>query len=218
MFPIIDEQTGYIVNSSAYDELVANNCTMPNIERVIFSLKTFESEAKRDENGNLVLDESGKTIRVKTPCTPVLATTCYFVDGTKCSVKNSLKDKIEVEEKTLEDGTKVTVATDAAKECGVVYAIVKRVVGTVDENNNVVGDGFGRILTDIVESGHDEALEAAETKILKAKAKAKHAALKKSAKPNAKNPSLLEVTKALAACVDALSKKLEAEKKAEELA
>lgn len=206
------------INPSAYRELVQNNCTMPNIDRVIFSLKTFESEAKRDENGKLVRNEKGKPIRVKTPCTPVLATTVYFIDGTKCIVKNSLKDKIEVEEKTLEDGTKVTVASESAKECGVVYAIVKRLVGIVDESNNVNGDGFGRILTEIVESGHDEALETAKTRILKAKGRASHAEMKRNAKPKVKNPSLLEVTKALAACVDALSKQLEADKQAKEQA
>lgn len=217
MVPAIDNETGYI-NRSAYDELVENNCTMPNIERIIFSLKTFESAAKRDEDGKLVLDENGKTIRVKTPCTPVLATTVFFIDGTRTTVRNSLKDKIEVEEKTMEDGSKVTVATDAAKECGVVYAIVKRIVGTVDDRNEVVGDGFGRILADLVASGHDEAVEAAKTKIAKAKGRARHAELRKNAKPKVKNPSLLEVTKALAACVDALSKKLEADKQAEKQA
>ena len=197
MIPVIDavnDKCKSIIhmNPSAVDELLGNNCTMPNIKRVIFNLKTMDSKAERDADGNLVIDENTrKPKRIQTACKPVLATSIEFIDNTKCTVQNSLNDVVQIEYEELEDGTKVIVATEQAKELGVVYCILKRIVGKPDERGTIIGDGFGRILRDIVRDGYDENLEAAKNRVAKVKSKKLHDEKMKNAKKT-KNPSLLE--------------------------
>lgn len=207
MIPVIDGING-TMNPSAIKELMENNATAPDIKRVIFNLKTVEDKAERDADGNLVIDEAtGKPKRIRTMCTPVLATTIEFVDNTKVSVKNSLNDKIDIENRQMSDGTTVLVATDAAKEAGLVYAIVKRFVGKPDSKGTIVGDGYSRILRELVANAYDEDLENAKNRINKANAKKNHEELQKNAKP--KNPSMLETVLALSDAVKLLSAQLE---------
>lgn len=206
MIPVIDANGR--MNTSAIQELMDNNCTMPNVKRVIYTLKTTESKAERDANGTLIMVDTGakdkdgnpvmKPKRVITACKPVLATTVEFIDDTKVTVKNSLNDKVDVETKELGDGSVVQVATETSKELGLVYAIIKRLMGTPDNMGTVTAEGMGRILRDIVNGAHDEVLAAAENRIAKVKAKKLHAEKQANAKPKKQNPSLLETANKLA--------------------
>lgn len=65
------------------------------------------------------------------------ATIVYFNDGTKCIVHKSAQDEYN-------------------REHAVVYAIVKRAYGTVDENGVVQGNGMGAMLARVVENGYDQ--------------------------------------------------------------
>lgn len=161
--------------------LSSNNTYLPEIERIIFNLKTTETVPVLDLAGKSVTDEKGRVKRQTVPCDPVLATIVKFADGTKCSVVNSDKDAVTQEEKevtyldcdksgkefTVKTGRKVTVASETAKEAGVVYAIVKRLFGLVDQDpksrkfNHVKGDGFGHKLRVLVETAEDCQYEAA---------------------------------------------------------
>ena len=65
------------------------------------------------------------------------ATIVYFNDGTKCVVRKSAQDAYN-------------------REHAIVYAIVKRAYGTVDENGVVQGNGMGTMLARIVKNGYDQ--------------------------------------------------------------
>lgn len=159
-----------------------NNTFCPGIKRILFNLKTTEVRPVLDADGNPVKDEKGRVKRQTVEVTPSLATIVYFMDGTKCAVVNSDKDVVTLVDKevtyfeTKKDGTqvevktnrKVKVASDAAKEAGVVYALVKRLFGTIENDPekkgygvDVKGDGFGRKLRDICDSAFDTQYEAA---------------------------------------------------------
>lgn len=161
--------------------MVRNNTFCPNIKRIIFNLKTTETRPVLDAAGKPITDEKGRVQRQTVDVTPELATAVYFVDGTKCTVVNSDKDLVTTEEKevtyvvcdksgkesNVKTGHKVKVATEAAKEAGVVYAIVKRIFGKIDNDpksrtyGQVKGDGFGRKLHDLVDGAFDTQYEAA---------------------------------------------------------
>lgn len=161
--------------------MVRNNTFCPNIKRIIFNLKTSETRPVLDAAGKPVTDEKGRVQRQSVEVTPELATAVYFVDGTKCTVVNSDKDLVTIEEKevtyvdcdksgkefTVKTGRKVKVATEAAKEAGVVYAIVKRIFGKIDMDSKsrtygqIKSDGFGRKLHEFVDGAFDTQYEAA---------------------------------------------------------
>lgn len=84
------------------------------------------------------------------------ATIVYFEDGTKCIVRKSDHDEYN-------------------REHAVVYAIVKRAYGIVNEDGTVDGNGMGNMLAKIVANGYDqEAHEIAErTKRIKKRKEAK---------------------------------------------
>jgi hypothetical protein len=204
-----------------------NTLTFPTITRVIYNLKTTESKAVRDESGKLVIDEATDKPKreITTLTNPVLATTVYFDDNTKVSVKNTLTDPVQTEivyidpatGATLTDSTKldpsisyskVVVATESAKERGLVYAIVKRLLGTIDDDGIVRGDGFGRKLRDIVTSAADQELDAAVLKVKQKISAAAHKAKQTTAAPKGPNPSLAATVRQLAETVEALSKKV----------
>ena len=65
------------------------------------------------------------------------ATIVYFDDGTKCIVRKSAQDTYN-------------------REHAIVYAIVKRAYGTVDENGVVQGNGMGTMLARVVKNGYDQ--------------------------------------------------------------
>jgi len=160
----IDPETrSTIINASALDELKENNCTMPDIDRVIYNLKTWEW--KTDENGQKVKADLEN---------PVLATVVYFIDETKVTVKNSLHDKVDVIETKLSDGNVVKTADRESKERGLIYAVLKRMVSKPDENGVLIDSGLSRILREMVDNAYDTQVEEAEAKIKKAAQQAKH--------------------------------------------
>ena len=171
--PVVDEDTlvGYDMNEELGDyvlqSLIRNNAFVPNISNVIFNTKIDEDVIKKDENGNPIKDDNGRVIKEKkTLENPVLVTVVYFVDGTKVTVRNSEKDGIKLEEKTikLSDGSEKTVTTASAesKEIGLVYAIVKRIVCNYDERGTVENAGFARFLNKIIDKAHVQDVENAK--------------------------------------------------------
>lgn len=160
---------------------------LPEIKRVIFNLGT-KAFPKLDARGKQVKDLNGKT-EYGQPV-PVLATVVEFTDGSKSVVTNSVHDALKLEP----DGT----VSESSKEAGVVYAIVKRLVGDIDENGTVLGNGFGRKLRDIVRNAYDTQAEEKARKLAKEKAKAEHEAKKIAAAAKPKNPCLVNAVKSLA--------------------
>lgn len=166
---------------SFVDSMAKSNTFCPNISRIIFNLKTSETRPVLDANGNPILDEKGRARRQTVSVAPVLSTTVYFEDGTKCTVVNSDKDPVMTEEKevtytsvdksgkkhTIKTGHIAMVASEAAKEAGVVYAITKRLLGKVDRDpksrtyRSIQGNGFGRKLRGLVADAFDTQYAAA---------------------------------------------------------
>ena len=172
-------------------ELYEKNCTMPDIARVIYNIGT-KAYPKLDEDGKRI-KENGKL--VMTEPVKVLTTIVFFIDGTKVTVTNSEKDGVQfLEDKAIAtdpESPTVLVADETSKEMGLVYAIVKRLVGKVDwESGKVEGNGFGRKLRDIGANAYDTNKEDAKNKHLQKVAKAKYEASKGTAKP--KHPSFAE--------------------------
>lgn len=186
-----------------------NNVFCPGIERVIFNLKTTETRPVLDGDGKPVTDEKGRVKRQVVEVAPELATVVYFTDGTKCTVVNSDKDIVTTETKEVTyfdykpDGTEtevktnrtVEVASEAAKEAGIVYAIVKRIfgkVGKVDKQgkmheDEIDGNGFGRKLRDIVDAAEDTQYEVAFNDEMKKLAVKEHKAREAAAKERKAN-------------------------------
>lgn len=214
---------GCIVRTADFDvwdefihNMVKNNVFCPGIERVIFNLKTTETRPVLDAAGKPVTDEKGRVKRQVVDVTPELATVVYFTDGTKCTVVNSDKDVVTTEEKevtyfdfkpdgtetTVKTGRKVKVASEAAKEAGIVYAIVKRIfgkVGRVDKQgklheDEIDGNGFGRKLRDIVNSAEDAQYDVAFNDEMKKLAVKEHKDREAAAKERkaARTPSIEE--------------------------
>lgn len=183
MIPVINSVGGsMVINESALQELRRTNCTMPDVDRVIYNLGT-KRYPLRDANGKHVKDENGK-FKMGEPV-KVLATVVYFIDDTKVSVVNSVTDAVDVEKVFLDADGKVTkdeakavqtveVATKDSKERGLVYAMIKRMFSTPDKEGKMVNSGLGRILNKLNSAAYDENLEAVRAKLLKAKTKKEH--------------------------------------------
>lgn len=205
---------GFLTRTSDSDKwdafvqsMVRNNTFCPNIKRIIFNLKTTETRPVLDAAGKPITDEKGRVQRQVVEVTPELATAVYFVDGTKCTVVNSDKDLVTMEEKEVtygdcdksgkefivKTGRKVKVATEAAKEAGVVYAIVKRIFGKIDDDpksrtyGQIKGDGFGRKLHDLVDGAFDTQYEAAFNDEMKKLAAKEHKEREAAAKERRAN-------------------------------
>lgn len=73
------------------------------------------------------------------------ATIVYFEDGTKCIVRKSAFDEYN-------------------REHAVVYAIVKRAYGFVNDDGTVEGNGMGSMLAKIVANGYDQEAHEIEKK------------------------------------------------------
>jgi hypothetical protein len=193
---------GIVVNDD--DEIVSqvmkslcfNNTFCPNIKRVIYNLGTYRGEKSH-----------------RTEYT--LATTVFFADGTKTTVKNSIHDKVRVikEKVKISDGSEIEVdaPTIESRELGLVYALVKRLIGGIDEKGTVAG-GYCTFLNKTVKNAFVQNIEtaksAAEEKIRKSKktelknrVKAEPPSLRKCVE------SLSEVVAKLASQVDDLTPK-----------
>lgn len=195
--------------NSFIKSMTYNNTFCPGIKRVIFNLKTTETRPILDADGKPITDEKGRVKRQTVDVAPELATVVYFADGTKCTVVNSDKDVVTTEEKEVcywdikpdgsdvkvKTGRTVKVASEAAKEAGVVYAIVKRIfgkIGRVDKQDKlhedeIDGNGFGRKLRDIIETSEDTQYEVAFNDEMKKIFAQKHKEREAAAKERAKN-------------------------------
>lgn len=222
--PVVDEDTlvGYDMDEELGDcvvqSLIRNNSFVPNINNVIFNTKIDEDVVKTDENGNPIKDANGRVIKEKkTLENPVLVTVVYFVDGTKVTVRNSERDGIKLEKKTikLSDGSTKTVMTASAesKEIGLVYAILKRVICNYDEQGTVENAGFARFLNKIIRNAYVQDVEdaklLAERKISKIRNKeaAKSKQSTKKEKPSLRGTvnELMSVVKGLGEVVAKLA-------------
>lgn len=148
---------------------------LPKISKVIYNLKTTKTVPVFEADGRPVVDEKGKYKRETVQIEPTLATIVYFVDGSKTTVINCVKDKIEVLDKevtyqdvdktgkliTVKTGTFVKVASDESKELGLIYAIIKRLFGKVDTDpksknyNNTIPNGAARKLGNYIKYALD---------------------------------------------------------------
>ena len=183
------------------DSMEYNGTYLPNVERVIFNLKTEEKVAVKDENGepkripaknrdgSEIKDKKGNVVtnvqyETRKLDNPVLLTRVMFDDGTFVTVRNSEHDPVETEQVEVEKGSgvKVTVASRCSKERGIAYAILKRACGIVGDKGEVGGNGLGRILSEIVDEGYDQQLEDAKSRLRRSKKKAAFEELKKQPK------------------------------------
>lgn len=164
-----------------------NNTFCPNIDRVIFNLDTYRGEKSH-----------------RTEYT--LATTVFFVDGSKTTVKNSVHDKIDIikEKVKLSDGSEIEVDSPShdSKEIGLVYAIVKRIVGEPDEKGTVSG-GFASFINKTLKKAFNQPVEMAKIEAEEKIRKTKKSQLKGQAKT--KHPSLRECVKSLSEVVEKLA-------------
>ena len=200
---LVDAETenflGFDVNDTLLERAVAsiasNNTFVPNIDRVVFNTKTEKLVARKDGDGNPVLDDKGRVVKETVPLeNPVLVTVVYFKDGTKVTVKNSDKDAIILEDYTikLSDGSTKTVKTASreSKEIGLVYAIAKRVICKYDDCGNIQNAGFAKFLNETIEKSHVQDVEdsklIAERKISKARNK-QNSTAEKPEKPKKEN-------------------------------
>jgi hypothetical protein len=202
------------------DSLNYNGTYAPDVDRVIFSLKTEETRRALDADGKPAFktDDKGETVpayeTVPTPY-PVLATTVFFADGTSVTVKNSEHDPVQVVEEEI-GGRKVKTAARVSKEAAVAHAIVKRLCGLPDSKGKVSGAAYGKVLDQIVTEARDQNvaeakadLEAKERKERAAKAeeeKAKAAEAKAAAKAKEKAAALAEQLQAIAPLAKVLAK------------
>ena len=170
-----DQYGNTVIDRNAVDMLKTNGTYLPDVERVIFNLKT--EGRRRVESETVGEKPKYETYELENP---ILTTKIWWADGTTTTVKNSLHDKVEVEEVDV-GGRKVKVATDCSKELGVAMATVKRTCGVPDAKGEIVGTGMGKILRDIVANGHDQVLEDAKAKAAKAAKKAEYE--KRAAEP-----------------------------------
>lgn len=186
MIPVIQNDS---IKAGVLAEIYDNNCYMPHIDRVIYNLGK-KSYPKFDENGKRIKDDKGNV--VMTEPVDILTTIVYFDDKSKVSVTNSSLDGLTFKDVKLSDGSFERTASEPSKEMGLVYALVKRLTSSPDENGEFKNTGFGRKLRDEVAMAYDTAIERAELKIARAKSKAEHEAMLNTAKPKKKRYSIAE--------------------------
>lgn len=176
--------------SQVMKSLCHNNTFCPNIKRVIYNIDTYRGEkSHRKEH--------------------TLATTVFFADGTKTTVKNSIHDKVDVvmEKVKLSDGSEIEVETASreSKEVGLVYAIVKRLIGEPDENGTV-GGHYCTFLNKTVTKAFDQPIEKAKNVAEEKIRKSKKVASKK--KSNDEQPSLRRCVQSLTDIIGKIDSRL----------
>lgn len=137
------------VLESVVNSLARNNSFCPGIKRTIFNLSKKRNETSHRNDY-------------------VLATTVFFHDGTKTTVKNSMNDKVSVvtEKVKLSDGTTrdVETASIESREIGVLYAILKRMICVPEKSGTVEGKGFANFLRKTVKNAWNQNVEEVRTK------------------------------------------------------
>lgn len=176
------------ISKDVISSLETNGTYLPDVTRVVFNLKTDKRIHVTDEATG---EKKTETVKLDNP---VLVTKVWWADGTSTTVKNSEHDRVETEEAELEDGRKVTVATECSKTFGIMAAVTKRTCGVPDKNGEMVKTNLGKILSDIVNSAYDQNLETEKTKIKNAKRKAAaEERAQKAKEPKAKKYSINEI-------------------------
>ncbi len=223
-----DWETGEkTVSSDAIDSLEANGTYLPDVKRVVYSLKTTEkvkalnddgSEKKvpaTNRDGSELKTRGGETVMKNVWTTakldrPVLVTKVWWADGTSTTVRNSWADRVETEEVELDDGTKMEVATETSKTYGLMAAVVKRTCGVPGENGEMVDTNLGKVVAEIIKASRDQQLDDAKAKIARAKAKkaAQEKAAAKAKKAKAKKYSGEELAQLAGPILEALAKKV----------
>ena len=194
-----DQHGNTVIDRNAVDMLKTNGTYLPDVERVVFNLKTEDRRLAESAPGEKPTYETYELEN------PILTTKIWWADGTTTTVKNSLHDKVEVKEVDV-GGRKVKVATDCSKEAGVAMATVKRTCGVPDDKGEIVGTGMGKILREIVGNARDLVLEDAKAKAAKAKKK-EDAARRMAApkKPKEKTYTQKDVIQMLGRLLDRMS-------------
>jgi hypothetical protein len=176
--------------SQVMKSLCHNNTFCPNIKRVIYNIDTYRGEKSHRKEYTL-------------------ATTVFFADGTKTTVKNSIHDKVDVtmEKVKLSDGSEIEVETASreSKEVGLVYAIVKRLIGEPDENGTV-GGHYCTFLNKTVTKAFDQPIEKAKNASEEKIRKSKKVATKKKSKDE--QPSLRRCVQSLTDIISKLDSRL----------
>ena len=203
------------ISQYAIDSLKRNGTYLPDVKNVIFNLKTEKRIVETAKDGT----KTKKTVKLDKP---ILMTKICWADGTSTTVKNSKHDNVETVEVNLDENgaviaaddteTKVAstviVASDCAKEFGIMAAVTKRTCQKFDNDGNEVdAGGMGRIITDINGSAYDQNLDAAKAVVMKAKAKAVYAErkAKESAKPKVKKYSDRDIKQLIGPILEALA-------------
>jgi transcriptional regulator NrdR family protein len=176
------------ISKDVISSLETNGTYLPDVSRVVFNLKTDKRIRVKDETTG---EEKTETVKLDNP---ILVTKIWWADGTSTTVKNSEHDKVETEEVELEDGRKVTVATECSKTFGIMAAVTKRTCGVPDKNGEMINTNLGKILSDIVKSAYDQNVETEKTRIKNAKRKAAaEVRAQKAKEPKAKKYSIAEI-------------------------
>ena len=176
------------ISKDVISSLETNGTYLPDVSRVVFNLKTEKRIRVKDETTG---EEKTETVKLDNP---ILVTKIWWADGTSTTVKNSEHDKVETEEVELEDGRKVTVATECSKTFGIMAAVTKRTCGVPDKNGEMINTNLGKILSDIVKSAYDQNVETEKTRIKNAKRKAAaEVRAQKAKEPKAKKYSIAEI-------------------------
>ena len=198
-----DGLTGYpMVSQDVIESLETNGTYLPDVVRVVYNLQTVKRIHEKGDDGKDI-------IKTEVLENPILVTKVWWADNTSTTVRNSAHDKVETEEVQLEDGRTVTVATECAKEFGLMAAVTKRTCGIPDDNGEMTETNMGKIITDIVKSAYDQNLEAAKAKIQKAKRKAELEAKKaEPKKAKAKRYSYNDLTQFAGPILEAFAKKI----------
>lgn len=199
------------ISKDVISSLETNGTYLPDVIRVVFNLKTDKRIRVKDDTTG---EEKTETVKLDNP---ILVTKVWWADGTSTTVKNSEHDRIETEEVDLEDGRKVTVATECSKTFGIMAAVTKRTCGVPDEKGEMVKTNLGKILSDIVNSAYDQNIETEKTKIKNAKRK--EAAAKRAEKvkaPKAKRYSINEILNLIGPILEKAAKNPDAIKNAVE--
>ena len=212
--PVVKQSDRLIVEPTAIEDLDRSGTAFPDIVNIIFNESFSKTRAKRDADGNLVIDpQTEKPVRETVPVNPTLATTIYFADGSKVTVTNSVKDTV-----LGPDGK----FTDEAYERGIIYALVKRLFAEYDKRGceiTLKAEGFGRKLHELVKSAYNVQKAEAARKAAREAARKEHEAREAAAKANPRRPrqslgatvaELAETVAKLTSVVEAIQAKQEA--------
>lgn len=176
-------------NNEIKEEKKMKKCTCTKnwfneVTRVIFNLSDYEGENAK----------------------PTLTTVVYFSDGSRSVVKNTEVDGVKLNHH--DDGT--VTATDDSKELGVIYAVTKRFLGTLNEDTHAMeANGYMNKLRKIIRKGSDANQQKARRQREKKEARARHEKMVEDAKARREaNPSFGECVKLFKKTLEELKQKL----------